>query len=98
MDLNLTGKRALVGGASQGIGRAVATELAALGATVTVFGRNPESLEQVRTSLPTASEQSHNLLVADFTRPEEVKRSVDRHLGETGPIQILVNNTGGPPP
>jgi 3-oxoacyl-[acyl-carrier protein] reductase len=98
MNLDLTGKRALVCGASQGIGRAAAQELATLGATVTVFGRNPTSLEQVRQSLPTSKGQTHHHLVADFTRPEEVKAAAEKHLAATGTIQILINNTGGPSP
>jgi 3-oxoacyl-[acyl-carrier protein] reductase len=98
MLLDLSGKRALVCGASQGIGRAVACELAGLGAGVTVFGRNAEALERVRKELAPAAGQAHHTLVADFTRPDEVKIAAQQHLTETGPIHILVNNTGGPAP
>ena len=98
MNLELAGKRALVCGASQGIGRAVALELALLGAGVTLFGRNLESLEQVRRALATKPDQAHHVLVADFSRPEEVKSAIDKHLAATGAINILINNTGGPSP
>lgn len=98
MNLELTGKRALVCGASQGIGRAVAVELANLGAEVTVFGRNAAGLEQVRSGLATKQQQRHQCLVADFSRPEEVKQAIDKHLAASGPINILINNTGGPAP
>jgi 3-oxoacyl-[acyl-carrier protein] reductase len=98
MDLDLSSRLALVGGASQGIGRAVALELAALGASVTLLSRNRESLQQVAAGLSQAKRQTHHLLVADFTRPDEVKTAIQSHLETTGPIQILINNTGGPPP
>ena len=98
MDLDLLGRRALVCGSSQGIGKAVALELASLGASVTVFGRSAESLESVRKELRATGDQKHFVLVADFSKPDEVKAAVDKHLAATGPIQILINNTGGPPP
>jgi len=97
MRVDLSGKQALVGGSSQGIGRAIAVELAAQGAAVTVLGRNAERLEQVRGSLPAPMEQTHQVLVADFCRPEEVRAAVREHV-QTNAVQILVNNTGGPPP
>ena len=98
MDLNLSGKRALVCGSSQGIGRAVALELATLGAGITLFGRNAEALEKVRRELSANSGQSHHVLVADFSRPEEVRSAIDQHLAAAGPLNILINNTGGPSP
>lgn len=98
MNLELSGRRALVCGASQGIGRAVALELAALGASVTLLGRNAESLGQVRDMLSSKPDQNHHVVVADFNRPEEVKLAVEHHLAATGPCNILVNNTGGPAP
>jgi 3-oxoacyl-[acyl-carrier protein] reductase len=98
MNLDLSGKRALVCGASQGIGRAAALELATLGAGVTVFGRNQESLDRVRRELSVTAKQTHEVLVADFTRPDEVKTAAQDHIAKTGPVHILINNTGGPPP
>ncbi len=98
MNTDLTGKRTLVCGASQGIGRAVALELATLGAAVTVCGRNAQSLETVRRELYCKPGQSHHVLVADFSQPEAVNSGILKHLAATGPINILINNTGGPPP
>ncbi|HQR09523.1 MAG TPA: SDR family oxidoreductase [Gemmatales bacterium] len=98
MNLNLSGKRALVCGASQGIGRAVALELAAMGAGVTLFGRNADGLEEVRHELAVKSGQAHHVLVADFSRPEEVRLAIEKHLVSTGSLNILINNTGGPAP
>lgn len=98
MDLDLTGKHAVVCGASQGIGRAVAMELAKLGANVTVLGRNTVSLEEVCQGLSRKPGQTHHVLVADFAQPEQVKKAIDGHLLVIGTVNILINNTGGPAP
>jgi len=96
MDINLTGKHAIVCGSSKGIGQAAAVELASLGATVTLVARNAEALETVRQSLSTAQGQKHHLLVADFSDPAALQRAVAAHIAEHGAAHILVNNTGGP--
>ena len=96
MNLDLREKHALVGGSSQGIGLAAAIELAELGATVTLIARNEEKLKKSLKQLPRGNKQSHDYLVADFTRPEEVKATVESYVREN-PIHILINNTGGPP-
>jgi len=98
MNLNLTGQRALVCGSSQGIGRAVAIELASLGAAVTLFSRNAARLQEVQKELSKSTGQAHFVLVADFNDPNAVKSAIEQHLSATGPINILVNNTGGPAP
>ncbi|SHF53034.1 3-oxoacyl-[acyl-carrier protein] reductase [Microbulbifer donghaiensis] len=98
MDLNLLGKRALVCGSSQGIGRACAEQLAALGASVVLFSRDRDKLEAVRETLDTSAGQAHAALVADFAHPEQVKAAVAQLLQGSGPCEILVNNTGGPAP
>lgn len=98
MDINLSGKRALVCGSSQGIGRACAIELASLGASVSLFSRNQASLEVVKAELNTEHGQSHHVLVADFSQPEQVKAAIDAHVAAIGAIEILINNTGGPAP
>ncbi len=96
MNLDLRGKNALVCGSSQGIGKASAIELAMLGANVTLFARNPESLEAVRQSLDTSQGQVHAIALADFTDPHTVK-AVAENLCSSNIYHILVNNTGGPP-
>lgn len=98
MNLDLSAKHALVCGASQGIGRAVAQALASLGASVTVFGRNAVTLEEVRVELPATNGQSHQLLVADFTKVEQVRTVAEGLVAAAGPVHILINNTGGPAP
>lgn len=97
MDMNLQGKRALVCGASRGIGRAAATELALLGAHVTVVARNEGRLKEVASSLDNGKGQNHRLLVADFTNPAGVQSIIEAEMAGQGAFHILVNNTGGPP-
>jgi 3-oxoacyl-[acyl-carrier protein] reductase len=93
VDSSLEGKRALVCGSSQGIGRAAAAALAAAGATVTLLARNRAALEAVRDRLDGSG---HVVLVADFDEPEAVRDTVAANLVEHGPWHILVNNAGGP--
>lgn len=96
MNLNLQGKNAFVGGSSKGIGKAIATELAALGANVILVSRTAEVLAQVVQELPrVAHEQNHEFLVADYTDLDDLSAKV-RGLASERAIHILVNNTGGP--
>jgi 3-oxoacyl-[acyl-carrier protein] reductase len=96
MNTDLTGRRALVCGSTQGIGKAAAIELALLGANITLIARNEEKLKAVVKELQTLGNQSHNYLVADFNFPEQLKISAEKYIAEN-PIHILINNTGGPP-
>jgi len=90
--------RALVGGSTQGIGRAVAVALAEAGATVTLLARNETALREVAAALPTPAGQNHDYLVADFSQPSQVATAVAGYLAaHPAGFQILVNNTGGPP-
>ena len=98
MQLDLSGRHALVCGASQGIGRACAIELALLGANVTVLARRAEVLAEVVGSLPrTDGAQHHDLLVADASDTGSLRERVEA-LVAAAPVHILVNNSGGPPP
>lgn len=96
MDLNLTGKHALVCGASAGIGRATAYELALLGADVTVLSRRAEVLQEVVAALPSVGTQRHGWLAADMAHSEALRARAET-LAAGKPVHILVNNTGGPP-
>lgn len=97
MDLNLTGKHALVCGASEGIGRAAAQELALLGADVTVLARREQLLEAIATELPcNAAGQRHGWIAADVSQHDKLIAQVQA-LASANPVHILVNNTGGPP-
>lgn len=98
MHLDLTGKNALVGGSSQGIGLASAIELADLGANVTLLARNKEALIKAVSALPLHKDQQHDYLVVDFSEPEAVAETVKTYLEDKRKIfHILINNTGGPP-
>lgn len=101
MDLNaaysLTGKRAIACGSTQGIGRACAMQFAELGAEVLLVARREDALREVCDALPAKHGQKHGALCADFTKPENVRAKVEAFLKKTGPVHILLNNTGGPP-
>lgn len=98
MDLNLLGKNALVGGGSKGIGRAIAVELALLGANVTLLARSAELMQEVVASLDKNKGQQHDYIEADYNNPELLKTAVSKYLAESKKtIHILINNTGGPP-
>ena len=98
MDLNLKNKNALVCGSSQGIGKAIAVELAIMGANVTLLARDKERLKSAISDLDTTSGQVHDFLIADFFNPTEVKNTVGQYVSSEKIIHILVNNTGGPAP
>jgi 3-oxoacyl-[acyl-carrier protein] reductase len=93
----LTGRRALVCGSTQGIGRASAEAIAAAGAEVVLLARDPEKLRTVRNELPAGEGLQHDVLVGDFTKPDSVRAVVTRYLETHKGFEILVNNTGGPP-
>lgn len=95
MNLDLTGKHALVCGSTQGIGKAAAIELAALGASVTLIARNEPRLKSALADL--GGNGKHDYIVADFSDPNALKQAVEDYLRKERQIHILVNNTGGPP-
>ena len=90
---SLEGRRALVCGASQGIGRSCAEALAAAGATVTLLSRSVDRLEGVKAGLPG---EGHASLACDLADWESAGAAVAAHVEAAGPIHILVNNSGGP--
>ena len=97
MDLNLNGKKAIVCGSTQGIGKAAAIELALLGASITLVARNEVKLKSVVGELQVYSGQTHDYIVADFNYPDDLKLKIEKYV-QQNTIHILVNNTGGPPP
>lgn len=98
MDLNLKNKHALVCGSSQGMGKAIAVQLAKMGANVTLFARNIETLNQVKDELVQEEGQEHHVICADFSDTEAVAAVLDEQLKLVPEYQILINNTGGPAP
>jgi 3-oxoacyl-[acyl-carrier protein] reductase len=97
MHVDLSGKRAIIGGSTQGIGLAIAQAMAQAGASITIVARNEERLRAVLTSLATPAGQVHQYLVADYTQPHLLHSIVEQHLSQNAGYDILVNNTGGPP-
>src|SRR6476620_7214482 len=91
MELGLSGRTAIVCGASSGIGLAIAEALAAEGANVAMFARRRELLEREAERLGALAVRG------DVTNPADLKRLVDRAVEAFGGIDILVNNSGGPP-
>ncbi|MBZ4407518.1 SDR family oxidoreductase [Myxococcus faecalis] len=92
MDFGLKGKRALVMGASAGLGYATAEALVKEGATVAICSRGGEKLEKAAKSLGAAL-----AVPADLNQPGAAKRLVDEVVAKLGGVDVLVVNTGGPP-
>ena len=95
MNLSLEEKNAIICGSTQGIGLAIAEELALLGANCTLVARNEEALQNAVQKLDTQLRQQHGYLVADFSKPDEVKNVIEKHV-EKNTVHILINNSGGP--
>lgn len=96
MNLDLTGKTAIVCGSTQGIGYATAVELALMGANVTLMARKEESLREIVETLDTSLGQLHRYVVSDFSDNENVKHAIEEYLRLCPDVHILINNTGGP--
>ncbi len=94
MKIDLTGKKALVGGSSKGIGLGVATELANSGASVCLMARNESRLKEIVSQLP--SSNNHSYLVVDFSKFEDYKIKIEEYV-KNNHVDILINNTQGPP-
>ena len=95
MNLDLTGKTAVVCGSTQGLGYASAVELALLGCNVVLMARNEDKLKDAVKSLYNNGKQQHSYLVADFNDIEAVKKSITQFT-TAHTVHILINNTGGP--
>lgn len=98
LNLDLKNKLAFVCGSTQGIGKAIAQELADLGANVVLLARNPNTLAQTQTELACQEGQKHYTLVADFEQPTVLQNAVVDFCRQENITEahILVNNTGGP--
>lgn len=86
---SLKGRHALVTGGGRGIGRAIAASLAKAGATVTITGRSPASLEQA-----IAQGDAHAAAIADVTDAEAVQRAVREAVDRCGPVDLMIANAG----
>ncbi|MGH3146578.1 MAG: SDR family NAD(P)-dependent oxidoreductase, partial [Rubrobacter sp.] len=97
MDLGLSGKVALVTAASKGLGRAVATELAHEGASVVISSRDGEALSQAAAEIREQTGAEVDYRTADLTSAEEIRALISHAAERFGGVDVLVNNTGGPP-
>ncbi|MFT6068922.1 MAG: 3-oxoacyl-[acyl-carrier protein] reductase [Bacteriovoracaceae bacterium] len=91
MNLNLTGKTALVFGASQGIGKAIAESLIAEGVKVAICSRTESTLNQTKEEI-----KAELAIPGDLTKAGEAKRITEQVINEFGRLDILITNTGGP--
>lgn len=94
----LHSRHALVCGATQGIGAATAKALAEAGASVTLLARDAAGLERSREQLPRDGGRTHHILPVDMSDTAALQAAITTHVDRHGPIHILINNTGGPPP
>ncbi len=98
MDFGLKGKTALVAASSRGLGRAVADELASEGANLVICARTVAPLEEAGQEIHDLTEAEVVAVPANLTDPEDIDRLIETAEAEFGTIDILVTNTGGPPP
>jgi len=97
MDLGLKNKVAFVAASSQGLGKAVAMELAQEGAKVIINGRNKETLEQTKAEIEKQTDSEVLAIAGDLSIAEQREQIIKTVLGKYDNIDILVTNTGGPP-
>jgi len=96
MDLGLKDRVAIVTGASQGIGKAIAEGLAQEGTSLVICARNTGVLEATASQIKEKYGVNVVALVADVTKAEDIKKLASQAIATFGRIDILVNNSGGP--
>ncbi|MBC2839598.1 SDR family oxidoreductase [Robiginitalea sp. SC105] len=96
MEISLKGKHALIGGSSRGIGLGIARQLARSGAQVTLAARSGNRLERLAGELKAETGREHRFIQVDYTRLDTYKSEIGNYL-QAHPVDILVNNTQGPP-
>ena len=97
MDLGLTGKAALIGGASRGIGRAVAMALAREGCNVAICARTPDALDAAAQDIRQETDAEVLAIKCDMASNDDIRRFVKDAVTAFGKLDIVVNNAGGPP-
>jgi 3-oxoacyl-[acyl-carrier protein] reductase len=97
MDLAMTGKKAIVTGASEGIGKAITRSLAREGADVAICARRKEPLERTAAEIAKATGRNIIPLTADLTKPGDAENFIKQAHAALGRIDILVNNAGSAP-
>src|SRR5690625_4338722 len=98
MDLGLKGKSIIVTAASKGLGKATAKQFAAEGANIVISSRNESELkktvEEIRLE---SSNKNVEYVVCDMTNQLEIEQLVKKTVDLYGTVDVLINNTGGPP-
>ncbi len=97
MDLGLDGRAALVGGASKGIGKAIAREFVSEGARVMICSRSAENLAAAAEEIRSETGKEVEYAVCDMASHDDIKRTVAAAAEKLGGLDIVVNNAGGPP-
>jgi 3-oxoacyl-[acyl-carrier protein] reductase len=97
MDFNLKGKVAIVGGGSKGLGRASAQVLAEEGAKVAICARTLADLETAASEIRESTGSEVFVFAGDLDKPETIEDLVAQTVGHFGRLDVLVNNSGGPP-
>lgn len=97
MDLGLSGKVALVGASSKGLGRAIAEALAAEGATLALCARNVDTLTATRDTIARATTAPVHAVAGDLSQPDGIAHVTRSTLERFGRVDVLVTNAGGPP-
>jgi len=98
MNIDLTGRTALVCGSTQGIGKESAIQLAKSGARVILAARNEDKLQKIKQKLDSINQQNNDFICADFDNSKLLFNKVKEFLADKNTIHILVNNSGGPSP
>ncbi len=98
MELGLAGKVALVGGASRGIGRAIAFGLATEGCRVAICARDQQRLDATAEELRSSTGVDVLAFACDMSKQDDIARFVAATAEQCGRLDIIVNNAGGPPP
>ena len=96
MIISLKGRKAIVGGASKGIGKAIAFAFAKAGAQVIMLARNEAVLKENLSELKAINNVEHDYFVVDYSDAEALKKTAQEITEKHNNIDILVNNTGGP--
>ncbi|WP_010283171.1 SDR family oxidoreductase [Bacillus timonensis] len=97
MDLNLNGKTAIVVASSQGLGKAIATQLVKEGTNVMLASRSEDKLKAVQTELEAEGKGRVSYQQTDITKKEDIEALIKHTVETFGTVDILVNNAGGPP-
>lgn len=97
MDLKLKDKIALISGASKGLGKGCALQLAKEGANIAICARGLESLNETADFIEKSTNSKVLVIQADLSKVEDIQKVVDETIKTFDRIDILVNNSGGPP-